>query len=172
MLKRFVQISLSVSSLLVVGFLPQTVTAAQVTVTWESPEDYRDVRPVNQSRSSFREQTFKQLEAYFEELAVALPETHSLNITVTNLDLAGEVWPASFVGMGPAGNDVRLIQDIDIPRMEFTYSLLDADGQTIAGQEVKLKDMGFLMGSTTRRQGDSLAYEKHMIKEWFDEAFD
>ncbi len=171
MLKGSVRILFSVSSLFVVGLLSQTVTAAEVTVTWESPEDYRDVRPVNQSRSSFREQTFKHLEAYFEELAASLPETHSLNITVTNLDLAGEVWPASFVGMGPAGNDVRLIQDIHIPRMEFSYSLLDADGQTISGQEVKLKDMGFLMGSSTRRQSDTLAYEKQMIKEWFDEAF-
>ncbi len=145
-------------------------SAADVEVTWEDPDSYTDVKPANESRSGFQKRTFKALEDYFVELAESLPDGQTWSVTVTNLDLAGQVWPSSFVGFGSsAGTDIRLIKEIDIPRIAFHYTLTDASGGTVKSAEVNIKDMGFMDGLARKRHRDNLAYEKEMIREWFNE---
>lgn len=145
---------------------------AEVEITWENPKEYTDVKPTNQSRTRFREGVFKKLDEHFAELAERLPDGQKLLVTVTDLDLAGRVWPSSFVGLGSgAGSDVRLVKPIDIPRMEFSYTLIDADGNTVKQNDVKIKDMSFQDTIGLRSRNDALRYEKNMIKEWFDDEF-
>ena len=121
----------------------QSLAKAEVEIVWENPKEYTDVRPTSQSRSKFREQTFANLEEYINKLAEDLPDGQVLAITVSDLDLAGNVWPASFVGIGNSTGDVRLVKDIDIPRMEFSYTLKNTDGTIVQEADVKIKDMGF-----------------------------
>ena len=87
-----------------------TAEAAEtkVDITWQDPKSYTDVRPSNESRKSFRNRVFKSLDEYFNKLAEALPEGQTLEVTVTDLDLAGEVWPTMRAG----AFDIRII-DID-----------------------------------------------------------
>ena len=144
---------------------------AEVEITWENPEKYRDVRPTNESRKRFRENTFKKLDTYIADLAEQLPDGQKLQLTVTNLDLAGQVWPASFVGLGHGASDVRLIKSIDIPRMEFSYKLLDKTGQVVQEAVVKLKDMSFQNRHNQFFGSESLRYEKNMLKDWFEDEF-
>lgn len=144
--------------------------AAQVEVNWQTPEKYTDIRPANQSRSGFHKQVFAQLEKHLNKLAEALPDDQKLSITVTNVDLAGQVWPASFVGLSRAGGDIRVIKNIDIPRLHFSYTLTAADGTVLQGDEVELKDMSFLDRDLGIRKSDAFRYEKRMLSEWFDDA--
>jgi hypothetical protein len=145
---------------------------AEVEITWEKPKEYTDVKPTNQSRTRFREGVFKKLDEHFAELAERLPDGQKLSVTVTDLDLAGQVWPSSFVGLGSgAGSDVRLVKRIDIPRMEFSYTLTDANGAVIKKDDVKIKDMAFQDSIRGHSSNDTLRYEKNMIKEWFDDEF-
>lgn len=168
-MKRYIPAILGCSFLLGIS---NVQAQADVEVVWENPEDYKDVKPTNQSRKRFREGVFKKLDEYFYELAENLPDGYKLNVTVTDLDLAGQVWPSSFVGLGGgAGSDVRLIKAIDIPRMEFNYTLADASGALVQEKELKIKDMAFQDSPRSRMSNDSLRYEKHMIKEWFDDEF-
>lgn len=153
-----------------VVFSSDEVQADKVAVVWESPEDYSDVRPVNQSRKRFLEQTLNRLEEHFAELGGQFPDRYQWNLTVTNLDLAGEVWPSSFVGLGQSGNDVRVIKDIDIPRITFSYQLTDA-GQVVKEADVELKDMGFMQRSLRGFDSEPLRYEKRMLDEWFADEF-
>lgn len=142
--------------------------AASVEINWKDPESYTDVRPSNESRSGFQKRTFAALEKTFVTLAEALPDGQKLTITVTNLDLAGEVWPSSFVGLGQsAASDVRLIKRIDIPRMKFSYTLTDANGAELKSADVSIKDMGFMDGINRHFNSDPLRYEKAMIEDWF-----
>ena len=147
--------------------------AAEVEITWEEPKSYSDVRPANESRTRFRERTLKELEEHITELASDLPESQVLSMTVTNVDLAGQVWPSQFVGFGNgAGSDVRIIRRVDIPRMTFSYSLSNADGQVIlSADDVKLKDMDFMETNIRRNRTDSLSYEKAMLDDWFANTF-
>lgn len=152
-------------------FAFQAGAAAEVEVTWENPKDYTDVKPANESRKHFRKRVFKKLDEHFAKLAEKLPDGQVLQITVTDLDLAGQVWPASFVGLGSGGSDVRLIKRVDIPRMEFSYKLLDANKQVVQEADVKIKDMSFQDRLRSSHKNDTFRYEKTMIKDWFNDEF-
>ena len=145
------------------------VYAASVDVTWQDPDKYSDVRPANENRVRFRERTFESLEKYFDKLAEKLPENEKLSITVTNLDLAGQVWPSSFVFGNATGSDVRIIKRVDIPRMSFSYTLTDASGKALKSADVKLKDMSFMDNPSLIARNEFLGYEKEMLKDWFQE---
>ena len=162
---------LALSSGVMLLFAAQAGAAATVEVTWENPKDYTDVKPSNESRKHFRNRVFKRLDEHFAKLAEKLPDGQMLQIKVTDLDLAGQVWPASFVGFGSGGSDVRLIKRIDIPRMEFSYKLLGADKQVIQEADVKIKDMAFQDRLRSGFRDEPLRYEKHMIKDWFNDEF-
>ncbi|MBN7821484.1 DUF3016 domain-containing protein [Bowmanella yangjiangensis] len=143
---------------------------ADVEINWQDPERYTDVHPANESRVNFRERTFADIQKYMEKLAEKLPDGQKLQMNVTNVDLAGQVWPGSFVGLD-SPSDVRLIKRIDIPRMKFDYKLLDANGQQLKGEEVDLKDMSFQDRVNPLFNSESLRYEKNMLRDWFNEAF-
>ncbi len=162
-------LSKAVTAVAMLSVVP--IYAAEVTVNWDAPEKFSDVKPVNESRQKFRERTLKSLEEYFVDLAAGLPHQQKLMVTVTDLDLAGEVWPASFVGMGSAGSDVRLVKRHYIPRMTFSYTLSDESGALVKQADVQLKDMGFMDGMTSRIKDEPLRFEKHMLKEWFQDEF-
>ncbi len=162
-------LSKTVTAVAILSVAP--IFAAEVTVNWDEPEKFTDVKPSNESRQKFRERTLRSLEEYFVDLAAALPAQQKLTVTVTDLDLAGEVWPASFVGMGNSGSDVRLVKRHYIPRMAFNYSLSDESGTVVKQAEVNLKDMGFMDGLRSNLNHESLRYEKQMLKEWFEDEF-
>jgi hypothetical protein len=153
------------------GISGQSFAQVPVEIVWENPEKYTDVAPSNDSRKRFRERTFKHLNDYLNELAADLPVGNKLLLTVSDLDLAGRVWPASFVGLGHSGSDVRLIKRVDIPRINFSYQLVDANGQIVQQAAVKLKDMSFMNSARHLFRHDALGYEKNMLNDWFKQAF-
>jgi len=161
-----------VFSALTLSLSSQVAAQAEVEIEWDKPEKYSDVRPSNESRKRFRETTFKRINEYMNKLALTLPENQKLVMQVSDLDLAGQVWPASFVGLGHSASDVRIIKSIDIPRINFSYQLLDESGEVMQQADVKLKDMSFLdrIGGSIRNE--ALRYEKHMLKRWFNKEFD
>lgn len=153
---------------LIMCFTAGAHASGSVKVDWQNPDDYTDIRPVNQTRSSFQRQVFKELEAELTELAESLPDGQVLSLTVTDLDLAGQVWPGNFIGFGQsAASDVRLIKSLYIPRMAFSYTLTDTTGATLQSADVRLKDMMFMDRANHAFRSDSLRYEKNMLRNWF-----
>lgn len=147
--------------------------AGELKLTWKEPTSFTDVRPSNESRARFRERTLKSLEAHLVELAATLPKSQTLSMVVTNIDLAGQVWPSQFIGFGNnMGTDVRVIQRVDIPRMTFSYSLTDSSGEVLKSEEnFQLKDMGFMDTNIRNMRNENLFYEKAMLDDWFDDTF-
>lgn len=143
----------------------------RVQIEWKDPKSYTDVRGANQSNKRFRENTFKKLEEYLEKLAAKLPEGQNLKLTVTDVDLAGHVWPGHMVGMN-FSSDVRMVKRVDIPRMNFSYQLLDNSGGVIKEGEEKLKDMSFQDHINKHFNDDALRYEKKMLDDWFKDNFE
>ena len=158
-------------SAVTLGFSNQVLAQANVEIEWDKPEKYRDVRPSNASRKRFRDATFEQINEYMNELSLALPDNQKLLMKVSDLDLAGQVWPASFIGLGNGVSDVRGVKNIDIPRIDFSYQLLDKSGEVVQQAEVKLKDMSFLDRRTHFFKSESLRYEKSMLQRWFKQEF-
>jgi hypothetical protein len=160
-----------IMSAMTFGLSSQVLAQTKVEIEWDKPEKYRDVRPSNESRKRFREATFEQINEYMNELALALPNNQKLQMKVSDLDLAGQVWPASFVGLGNGVSDVRVVKNIDIPRIDFSYQLLDESGEVVQQAEVKLKDMSFLDHGNRFFKSESLRYEKSMLQRWFKQEF-
>ena len=153
-------------------------TPSNISVEWLKPEKFRDVKHPSISRKRYRESVFLELETFFAGLGKHLPHGHSIVIQVTNLDMAGTVQTPSMAGLTSFSNsastdmnDYRIIRAIDIPRMDFSYKLLDAKGEVIQEESVELKDMSFLSRSASVRKNVALRYEKEMISRWFKQTF-
>lgn len=144
--------------------LPAVTQAGTVSVDWQEPEKFRDVKPANESKKRFRERTLTLLEEHFSELAEQLPADYELVLKVTDLDLAGNV---EFGRTQP----IRIVRQIFIPSIDFEYELLDAQKQMLQSAEVELKDMNFLSHVRSRYNNESLGYEKRMLDDWFKSTF-
>lgn len=111
-----------------------------------------------------RERTLAQLTAQFERLAQRLPDGQVLRVSVTDVDLAGEIDPFSF-------HPVRVLGEVpDAPRLALSYELRDGD-RVLARGDDSLKDMGYLFRRSGLRGRDALPYESRMLDEWFGERF-
>jgi hypothetical protein len=162
---KSLQILLAVSVLCGAVFIQPAAEAAEVNVTWKNPDKYRDVYAGNESKKRFRESTFKELEKHLLALAEGLPKKQTLEIEVTDIDLAGDVNHAG-------SRQIRIIKDIYFPRLEFSFKLLAADGTTILAKKEKIYDIGFMAGVSLKYRNKKLGYEKQLLDDWFKETFE
>jgi len=142
-----------------------TKPASPVTVVFSHPEKFTDVRD-NQSDSDNelgREHYLPLLQEHLEkEGATHLAAGQQLTITFSDIDLAGDFEP----WRGVQFSDIRIIKDIYIPRLTFSFKLTGANGQVIKEGERKLQDLGYQMRLTRGFRDDPLRYEKDMLDDW------
>ena len=143
--------------------------AAQVTVEWQSPQQFTDIGSNDGSQDKFRAALFGALDAVFAEQAAQLPGGQTLEVTVTNLDMAGAM------RVGPRGGYQRVVQASQFPQITLDYRLLDADGNVLASQSGQtFKYLGFYDATNAVRQADSAQpfyFESEMIRTWYARAF-
>jgi len=145
--------------------VPASAQAGEAVVEWKHPEKYTDIRSGDQTVEGMRKSVAKSLGAEFSALAARLPPGYRLSVTVTDLDLAGEVDPVPMRQM----NEIRVLKDVHFPRMVFDYQLMDADGAVLQEQtDVELKDMQYLWSMRTTRSSESFYAERKMIRDWFN----
>lgn len=142
----------------------------RVYVYWVNPKDFTDIKPSNGIRSKFRNRTMEELHEFVDKLAKKLPEGHKLKLNVTDLDLAGRVWPGHFAGLNSA-SDVRVVRKLDIPRLDFSFELMNGSGEVLKSGVKELKDLSFMTRIGGIQKHDSLRYEKNMLKAWFKREF-
>ena len=140
-----------------------TAFAAEVEVKWQDPEKFTDIRPVNESRTGYRERLMKQFDGFFQQLGAELPEGYKWEVTVLDVDLAGDV---DYFARG-AGDAVRVVKDVFSPAIKFNHVLSDKYGEQIIGGEEKLRDMGFLYSLQPLTNRGEFYYEKEMLEDWF-----
>jgi len=139
--------------------------AADVEVTFTEPDKYRDIRNGNNgTKKNFESRVFRTLEEHWAKLAEDLPKDQKLIIDVTDIDLAGDVNVGGI-------NQHRIVKNIFFPRIEFSYKLVDANGETVIESEIDLKDMSFMTQTQLKYRNDFLGYEKKMLDDWFRQAF-
>ena len=139
----------------------------RISVEWVEPKSFRDVKDSNFSSERFRKNVFNQLEKHLNKLASDLPEGQSIRFRITDLDLAGRIEPASFLGYTRSLDDVRIMRNIDIPRIQFEYELVDDKGTVIRAEEVDLKNMNYLNDAGMASRNKPYKYEKRMLSRWF-----
>lgn len=141
-----------------------SVFAGEAKVTWQNPDKYTDIDSGNQGKKSMLRSIDKSFGKEFTELATKLPAGYQLLVTVTNLDLAGEVDPIPSLMM----DQIRVLKDLYFPKMTFDYQILNAGGVSVLeAKAVTLKDMQYLSSIRSAQSSDSYYYERKMIREWF-----
>ena len=135
---------------------PQAQAAGSVEVQWLKADTYTDA-----GRSSVdRERVLTNLGAHLQKLGAQLPDGHLLKLTVTDLDLAGEIEPFSW-------HDVRVLRGrADWPQMSLRYTLT-ADGRTLKSGDARLQDMSYMFSAPANLRQEDLGYEKRMVDQWF-----
>ncbi|MFZ6778979.1 DUF3016 domain-containing protein [Undibacterium sp. Ji83W] len=151
------------NTVFLVAVMATQVQAGEVKVTWQEPEKYTDIRPGNESKSGFQARMIKELDQVFADMAKKLPDACQWDVTVTDVDLAGDVRPF----FRNTVDDIRVIKDLYWPRMTFSFDLKDEKGKSIASGTENIKDMNFLMRSGLATGNSSFRYEEQMLRDWF-----
>ncbi|MGX9460437.1 DUF3016 domain-containing protein [Shewanella sp. A14] len=145
---------------------PNPVTEVGVVkIEWQSPKNFRDIKNSNEIQSRFEKRLFETLTKNINKKAEKiLKPGQTLQMQVTNLDLAGDMRPT----FGAMPNDLRIVKDLYPPKATFSYSVNQGDKVIIAGDE-KLTDMNFMYNS--RRFNDKpFQYETSMFDDWLQKS--
>ncbi len=154
----------SISTIFSLLLLPAIALAGgSAVVNWSNPANYKDVRASSGSQEEFQARTFAELEGTMQKLADALPEGQKLEMTVTDLDLAGDV---QLTGARTQHQDVRVVKDMYPAKMTFHYRLLDASGSVLKEGDEKLRSRT-MSASMRTGSSESLEIEKRMLRNWF-----
>ncbi len=158
----------TLSMIMLTSFFAVTAWAGTAEITWHEPENYRDIRAGDELESRFQERVFAGLEEHFELLAAKLPENQILKITVTDVDLAGEI---ELQPMHGGLRSLRIVRGFDFPSMKFSYELVTAEGEVlvegkerIRGRDVPEQSRPYRRASS---QDKSLDSERAMLDRWF-----
>ena len=161
---RFIKSGVLMLSLLVAG-----VTAAEVKVEYKDYKKFTDIKPASETRGSFEKRTMASFDKIFADLAGKLPEGYSWNVVVTDIDLAGDVNHM----FTQTGQQIRVIKEIFIPRINFSYTLLDQNKVVVAEEkDLKLKDMGFMTRISGARADRPFEHERSMLERWFKDTIE
>jgi hypothetical protein len=153
-----------VAVMLLSALLAATASAGEVKVEYKDYKKFTDMKPASEARGSFEKRTMASFDKIFADLARKLPEGYSWNVVVTDIDLAGDVNHM----ITQTGQQIRVIKDIFIPRINFSYTLLDQNKVVVAEEkELKLKDMGFMTRTSNTRANEANEHERVMLERWF-----
>jgi hypothetical protein len=157
-------IALHTAVLALVLSVPATAMAGEAKMSLLNPDKFTDIKPGNGTDKSFRKGLERAFTQELAKSAKALPAGQVLEVTFTDIDLAGEVDPVDM----PGGYQLRLLMDVYFPRLQFDYRVLDASGAVVSEQKgVELKDMSYLSGPRSATTSTSFYYETRMLRDWF-----
>ncbi|MDR0781829.1 MAG: DUF3016 domain-containing protein [Pseudomonadales bacterium] len=141
--------------------------AATVEIDWQNPERYLDMRATNEGQDRFRERTMAELAQTFRAAAAALPANQTLRLTVTDVDLAGEI--EYFHPNYPFG--IRVMRRVDAPSLDLKFELRDANDRVLQSGAARMHDRSYNLRTLIPVDRSPLRYEKNMIRTWMRETF-
>lgn len=133
-----------------------------VSVDWTDPAEFSDIRFSGNRWEAQRGNWVQQLAEHLQRSAVRhLPPGQTLQVTLTDVMRAGRYEP----WRGPNLQDTRIVRDIYPPRIELTFTRIDAQGSVIDQGDRRLSNAAFMMGSPVG-SSDPLRFEKAMLDDW------
>jgi len=164
---------LLVSALVLVGAgaaraLDTVKGPARVDVTFFEREKFTDVRDGWTGSDKGRDSTLDLMKEHLASRGVrGLLPGHTLAITISDVDLAGDFEP----WRGAQWSDVRIVKDIYPPRVTLSFRLAGADGKVVKEGTRELRDLSFMMKMTMGFRDDPLRHEKALLDDWLSAEF-
>ena len=150
--------------------LPVVASAGTIQAEFADVNDFTDFSVYGLSEEKtlkiFQAELDKELESLSEKY---LAEDESLEIRFTDIDMAGDIQP----WRNTYNADIRYVEAVYPPRLKFTYSLKNADGEILDEGEASISDLGFQMDAVAsiRVQSDNFYYETSLLKDWMRKNF-
>lgn len=144
---------------------PAPAADNRVTVVFTNPEKFTDLKDSFSDSENYRgrDQYLPLIEDYVQQEAGRfLADGQKLTVTFSDIDLAGDFEP----WRGVQFDDIRVVKDLYVPRLTFSYKVTDAAGVVVKEGERRLVDLGFQMRMTSGFREDPLRYEKDMLRDW------
>ena len=142
-------------------------TDGPVMVDWSDPASFAELRHSGNRWESERCDWVRQLAQYVQaSIARVLPAGERAEVTILDIERAG-----SYHYWSSQHDDVRVMRDIDAPRMRLHLRRVAADGRVLDDREHALIDFAYLMGPQPLGTNDPLRYEKRMIDRWVRKEF-
>jgi len=136
--------------------------AAAVTVDFVDTDNFTDFTNSYSFPDRGQDKIIENLSEYITTRAERkLPAGFSLQVVVTDVDMAGEFEP----WRSSSSSDVRIVKDLYPPRINLSFRVVNAQGAVVAEGNRKLRDMGF-MYSGRALDSDPLKYEKKLLDRW------
>lgn len=149
-----------IATFLLSTLLCTPVMAGNLNIEFVNPDKYLDIDSGREMQSRFTERLKSNLTESFAEVAQSLPADQTLQINITQIDLAGD----TRFGMGDM-YDVRIMKDLYRPLLAFDVKVMDDTQQVILEKSEKLVDSNyldrsFIVGSKP------FGYEQAMVERW------
>lgn len=142
-----------------------TTESGIVKIEWHEPKKYRDIKAVGEAQSRYEQRVFDTLTKNLNKTAEnTLAPNQSLQMVVTDLDLAGDVRPT----FGATSHDIRVIKDIYPPRITFSYQVKEGDKILIEGEE-NLTDLSYRY-TVGKRDTKALTFETKLLNDWLQKS--
>lgn len=143
------------------ALLAQGALAGDAKVTWVSPEKFTDIRSGDETPDDALITVTKEFNQIFGRLARHLPPGYQFDVTVTDLDLAGEVR----YNLWRSARNYRVVKATDWPKIKFGYSIKDEQQRVVASGTEVLRDMDF--AGKVNTSNSQFNIEEQMLKDWF-----
>jgi hypothetical protein len=146
---------------------PSSVSTGRAEVQYLEPTKFTDIKG-SMNDESDRNGYLDQLRNFIVQTSNEfVPENQKLQITFTDIDLAGDFPPVR----AASADTVRVMKPIYPPRMQFAYRITDASGAVVKEGKEELTDPNFMTTLSLTDRSDTLRYEKALISDWFRKEF-
>jgi len=142
-------------------------TIARAQVLFFEPQKFTDVKDSymgDYDRTTYLDQIRDHV---LEQAKYYVPEGHFLQVTFTDIDMAGDFEP----WRGPRFDDIRIVKDIYPPRIDLSFRLASDDGNVVKEGKRALKDLAFMMKINMSFRDDPVRHEKALLDDWFRAEF-
>ena len=146
---------------LLVPCVAQSALAGDAVVTFVAPEKFSDILSGEESPAEAQKTVKKEFGQIFSRLGKKLPLGYQLEVSVTDIDLAGAVR----YNLAQSAKNLRVVKEIDWPRIKFSYTIKDASQKVLASGTEDLRDLDFADKINT--SNSEFKYEEQMLKDWF-----
>jgi len=141
----------------------QAVAAVEVDLV--KPENFVDIGNRWGSVRDVEDGKKNVTAALIERGEAVLKPGQDMKITVTGVDLAGDVHP-----LGRSMEMIRVVKPLYRPSMQFSYVVTEG-GKVVREGTADINDMSFMDRFNQYFDSDPLRYEKPMLDEWFSKEF-
>jgi Protein of unknown function (DUF3016) len=139
-----------------------TKTSENVTVEFQDPENFTDVRDSHTNLTSTAD--LNELRDYVQRIAAPhLDAGTKLTVTFIDVDLAGMIRQDK--------DNIRIMTATTFPRAHLKFQLAGADGTIIKEGERKLTDLDYQQSARLIGRDDPLFYDKQMLRDWITKEF-